>query len=97
MRVLLPMTSSRLQPKTFSTPSLAKMIFRFLSPKTAWGIASRIDASRASSRERRSRASTCPVMSIDWPSTARPDPNSMGVTDSRIQWTRPSIPTVRNS
>ncbi|OPY10327.1 MAG: hypothetical protein A4E67_00589 [Syntrophaceae bacterium PtaB.Bin038] len=91
------MTSVGFQPKTFSTPSLTKMIRRFLSPTTAWGMDSRIEASRASSRARRSRASTCFVMSIDCPSTARPAPNSMEVTDSRIQWTRPSFPTVRNS
>ena len=66
-----PISSAAIQPKTVWTPSLAKMIRRFFKPITAWGMASRMDASRASSLASLFRELICPVMSMELPRTAR--------------------------
>ncbi|OPY10329.1 MAG: hypothetical protein A4E67_00591 [Syntrophaceae bacterium PtaB.Bin038] len=92
-----PIRSLGFQPKTFSTPSLAKKIFRSRSPITAWGIDSRIEASRASSSASLLCASFCSVMSMELPRMAFFPRKRIGVTVSMIQRVRPSFVLIRKT
>ncbi|OPY04499.1 MAG: hypothetical protein A4E67_02346 [Syntrophaceae bacterium PtaB.Bin038] len=91
------MRSSGRHPKTASTASLAKMTRRFASPTTACGIASRIEASRASSSWSLRLRSFWAVMSMELPRMALRPLYWTGVTVSRIQRTEPSRVRMRYS
>ena len=70
---------------------------RFASPSTAWGMASRMDASRASSSWSLRLCSFWAVMSMELPRMARLPLYWMGVTVSMTQRICPDLVMIRYS